>query len=76
MHSIDEVLKWFKKNNISFVSSIPSSDLDYDYKNILKKSEGLFSNKSNMMIFNSFSSDGGLFVLLGKKNDLDKNKLL
>ena len=71
LHSIDEVLRWFKKNNISFVSSIPSSDFDYDYKNIFeRKSEGTFFSRifnQILMIFNSFGSDGGLFVLLGKK---------
>ena len=76
LHSIDEVLNWFKKNNIEFVSSIPSCDFDYDYKNIFeKKSNGTFLSRvfnQFMMIFNSFGSDGGLFVLLGKKNDLDK----
>ena len=30
LHTIDEVLKWFKNNNIEFISSIPSSDYDYD----------------------------------------------
>ena len=71
LHSLDEVLNWFKKNNIKFVSSIPSSDFDYDYKNIFeKKSQGTFFSRifnQFMMIFNSFGSDGGLFVLLGKK---------
>ena len=71
LHSIDEVLNWFKKNNIEFVSSIPSSDFDYDYKNIFeKKSKGTFFSRifnQFIMIFNSFGSDGGLFVLLGKK---------
>lgn len=31
LHTIDEVLKWFKIHDIEFVSSIPSSDFDYDY---------------------------------------------
>ena len=30
LHTIDEVLIWFEKNNCEFVSSIPSSDFDYD----------------------------------------------
>ena len=43
LHSIDEVLKWFKNHNIEFISSIPSSDYDYDYQNIFeKKSLGNF----------------------------------
>ena len=67
----DIFLNYLKKNNIKFVSSIPSSDFDYDYKNIFeKKSQGTFFSRifnQFMMIFNSFGSDGGLFVLLGKK---------
>lgn len=71
LHTIDEVLKWFKNNNIEFISSIPSSDYDYDYKNIFeKKSSGSFFSRiinQFFMIFNSLGSDGGLFVLIGKK---------
>ena len=71
LHTIDEVLTWFKKHNIDFVSSIPSSDFDYDYENIfLKKNNGsLFSRMLNqiLMIFNRLGSDGGLFVVIGKK---------
>ena len=71
LHTIDEVLKWFKIHNIEFVSSIPSSDFDYDYENIFeKKSIGTFFSRilnQFLMIFNSFGSDGGLFVLIGRK---------
>ena len=71
LHTIDEVLNWFKIHNIEFVSSIPSSDFDYDYENIFeKKSLGTFFSRilnQFLMIFNSFGSDGGLFVLIGKK---------
>jgi len=72
LHSIDEVMIWFKKNNISFVSSIPSADFDFNYIDIFQnKSSGtLFSRISNQifMLFNSLGSDGGLFVLIGKKH--------
>jgi len=71
LHTIDEVLKWFKEYNIDFISSIPSSDFDYDYENIFdKKNNGsLFSRLLNqiLMIFNRLGSDGGLFVVIGKK---------
>ena len=67
--------KWFKNHNIEFISSIPSSDYDYDYQNIFeKKSLGNFFSRilnQFLMIFNSLGSDGGLFVLIGKKNNID-----
>ena len=71
LHTIDEVLTWFKNHDVEFVSSIPSSDFDYDYENIfIKKNYGsLFSRIINqiLMIFNRLGSDGGLFVVIGKK---------
>ena len=43
-NSID--LKWFKENDIDYVSSIPSSDFDYDYDNIFeKKDSGTFFSR-------------------------------
>ena len=71
LHTIDEVLKWFRENNIEFISSIPSGDFDYDYNNIFeKKSEGTYYSRiinQISMLFNQLGSDGGLFVLIGKK---------
>ena len=71
LHTIDEVLKWFRENNIEFISSIPSSDFDYDYDNIFeKKTEGTYYSRTInqiSMLFNQLGSDGGLFVLIGKK---------
>ena len=75
LHTIDEVLLWFKKNNIEFISSVPSADFDYDYNDIFNsKSKGTFLTRifnQFLMIFNSLGSDGGLFVLIGKKNNID-----
>jgi 2-polyprenyl-3-methyl-5-hydroxy-6-metoxy-1,4-benzoquinol methylase len=71
LHTIDEVLKWFKENNIEFISSIPSSDFDYDYKDIFeKKSEGTYYSRiinQISMVFSQLGSDGGLFILIGRK---------
>ena len=71
LHTIDEVLKWFSENNVEFISSIPSSDFDYDYKDLFeKKSSGtLYSRICNQisMLFNKLGSDGGLFIIIGKK---------
>ena len=72
LHTIDEVLDWFSKNNIDFISSIPSSEFDSNYNNIFeRKSKGTyFSRIINQisMIFNSLGSDGGLFVVIGQKH--------
>tara|TARA_E500000178_G_scaffold355991_1_gene430957 strand:+ start:2212 stop:3126 length:915 start_codon:yes stop_codon:yes gene_type:complete len=75
LHTLDEVLDWFKKNDIEYINSIPSCDfeLHQNYENIFeKKSKGdihsrLFNQFS--MIFNKLGSDGGLFVVIGKKNE-------
>ena len=72
LHTIDNVLDWFDKNNIEFINSIPSSDFDEDNDDLfIKKSRGnLYSRISNQffMIFNNLGSDGGLFIIIGKKN--------
>ena len=74
LHTLDEVLHWFKKNNIKFINSIPKCTLDDQYTNSLftKSSNGsvisrFFSQIS--MLFNNLGSDGGLFVVIGKKKD-------
>jgi len=74
LHTLDEVLVWFERNNIEFINSIPSSDLSNDYgSNLFKK-----SNKGNYlsrffsqvsMLFNNLGKDGGLFIVIGKKNE-------
>lgn len=71
LHTIDEVLKWFEENNIEFISSIPSSDFDFNYDNIFaKKHKGTYYSRiinQISMLFNQLGSDGGLFILIGKK---------
>ena len=73
LHTLDEVLKWFNQNNIEFINSIPSCDFEIsqNLKKIFeKKSKGdLYSRLWNQlaMIFNRLGSDGGLFVVIGKK---------
>tara|TARA_X000001036_G_scaffold428195_1_gene457686 strand:- start:2901 stop:3803 length:903 start_codon:yes stop_codon:yes gene_type:complete len=73
LHTLDEVLDWFDKNEIDYIDSIPSADFE-NFQNYLdifvKKSKGdkysrLFNQFS--MIFNKLGSDGGLFVVIGKK---------
>lgn len=72
LHTLDEVLHWFKMNNIEFINSIPKCSLDDQYSNSLfsKSSNGsiitrFFSQIS--MLFNNLGADGGLFVVIGKK---------
>ena len=72
LHTIDEVLDWFDKNNIEFISSIPSCDFETPDNSDLftKQSRGNYLTrflKQITMIFNNLGSDGGLFVLIGKK---------
>ena len=74
LHSLDDVLYWFDKKNIEFISSIPSCDFSEDSEGdlFIKKSRGsFFSRICNQfsMIFNNLGSDGGLFIVIGKKND-------
>ena len=74
LHTLDEVLVWFKRNNIEFINSIPSSDFINNYgSNLFKKSKKgsylsrFFSQVS--MLFNNLGADGGLFIVIGKKNE-------
>ena len=72
LHTIDNVLEWFNKNDIEFINSIPSSNFEDNDENLFsKKSEGdLYSRVINQlsMIFSNLGSDGGLFIVIGKKN--------
>jgi len=73
-HTFDEVLKWFKMNNIEFINSIPESSLFIDAKkNIFEKnSQGTFIGRilqQIIMIFSSTGGEGGLFIFVGRKNN-------
>ena len=74
LHTLDEVLVWFEKNNIEFINSVPSCDLNSDYGlNLFKKcSKGTFLSRffsQVSMLFNNLGKDGGLFIVIGKKNE-------
>ena len=75
LHTLDEVLKWFDKNDIQYISSIPNCEpsIDNYNKNLFDKEEkGNFINRILIqfaMLFNKMGSEGGLFVVIGKKND-------
>ena len=73
LHTLDEVNDWFLENHIEFINSIPASNLsDIKKENIFQKqSRGNFFSRlisQIFMIFNKLGSDGGLFVVIGKKN--------
>jgi len=75
LHTIDEVMSWFKKNNIDFISSIPNSDFnDDEYDDIfMEKKTGSYVQRflnQIFMIFGQLGSDGGLFVVVGRKKDV------
>ena len=71
-HTIGEVLNWFDKNNIQFISSIPKADFnENNFEEIFeKKNKGTFFSRllnQVLMLFSNLGSDGGLFVVVGKK---------
>jgi hypothetical protein len=72
LHTLDEVLIWFDKNNIEFINSIPScclqnSDNQQLFKKNLKGSKLTRFFSQIFMLFSNLGSDGGLFVVIGKK---------
>ena len=74
LHTLDEVLKWFDNNNIEFVNSIPQCDGDENYEKPLftKTSKGNFLSRyfsQISMLFNELGSDGGLFIVIGRKKN-------
>ena len=73
-HTIDETLKWFDKNNIEFLNTIPSSNLsDENFEQIFqKKDRGSFFSRliaQISMLFNNLGSEGGLFIIYGRKSN-------
>lgn len=71
LHTADEVLRWFDKNGIEFISSVPSCHTDsIDYENIFsKKSRGNRFTRFLSQVFMLFASldEGGLFLMIGRK---------
>ena len=74
LHTLDEVLKWFDENKIEFINSIPQCDISKETSKSLftKSSHGTFLSRffsQISMLFNELGSDGGLFIVIGKKNE-------
>jgi len=71
-HSMDEVLQWFDRNGIEFVSSIPSiGDVEFaeDEQLFAPHSTGsrLDRLSSEIEMLLSGGTDGGLFIMIGRK---------
>jgi SAM-dependent methyltransferase len=71
-HSMDEVLEWFKRNRVEFLSSIPSiGDTEFD------ENESIFTThragtrldrlSTEIEMLLSGGPDGGLYVMIGRK---------
>ena len=74
LHTLDEVLKWFDENKMEFINSIPQCDISKETSKSLftKSSHGTFLSRffsQISMLFNELGSDGGLFIVIGKKNE-------
>ena len=72
LHTLDEVLIWFENNNIEFINSIPSccwqnSGNQQLFEQTLKGSKLTRFFSQIFMLFGNLGSDGGLFVVIGKK---------
>lgn len=72
-HTFDEVLSWFDDNNIEFINSIPSIDINETMITFAKNLEGRGNYLSRVftqlkMIFTRLGGEGGLFIMIGKKN--------
>lgn len=72
LHTVDEVLNWFRKNNVEFISCIPSLNYDEIKQSSIfeKQYTGKFMDRLFVqikMIFSSLGSEGGLFVMIGRK---------
>jgi SAM-dependent methyltransferase len=71
-HSMDEVLGWFKRNRVEFLSSIPSvGDVEFDENEPIFAAHRIgtrldrLSTEIEMLL--SGGTDGGLFIMIGRK---------
>ena len=69
-HTLNEVLIWFKKYNVEFISSIPFNNF-LSGSNIFEKKgniKNLFLKELLMAFSLSQIKEGGFFIVVGKKN--------
>ena len=72
LHTYKECIEWFDKNNIEFINSIPNldDDLSEDFDLFVKKVKPNIISRfflQFMMPFSSYGSEGGLFIMIGRK---------
>ena len=77
-HTVDEVLGWFRRNGVKYVSSYPKADLftSSDVNKIFKprNPNGLFGSRAAHTLVQlgwiiSQNSGGGYFVMVGQRTD-------
>jgi SAM-dependent methyltransferase len=71
-HSMDEVLGWFKRNRVEFLSSIPSvGDVEFDENEPIftahRSGTRLDRLSTEIEMLLSGGTDGGLFIMIGRK---------
>ena len=70
VHTFSEILGWFKKNNLDFVSSIPFNfNINkplLEPKKISSKTEIFFQEMSQMFSLSQID-EGGFFIMIGRK---------
>jgi len=71
-HSIDEVLGWFERNRVEFLSSIPSiGDVELDENEPIfaphRTGTRLDRLSTEIEMLLSGGADGGLFIMIGRK---------
>jgi SAM-dependent methyltransferase len=70
-HSIDEVINWFEENSISFLGSIPSPSFEFQNISQMSGYKGTYINRffaQISMLFSNLGGEGGLCIVVGKKN--------
>src|SRR5712691_3373274 len=71
-HSMDEVLGWFKRNRVEFLCSIPSiGDVEFDENEPIfaahPSGTGLDRLSTEIEMLLSGGTDGGLYIMIGRK---------
>jgi len=73
-HTVSQVLRWFKDNNIEYMNSIPTLRLAYDFdintQNLFDKEEINLNSKhiiNQLRWIFTTANDGGYFITVGRK---------